>query len=131
MYEFHGWFGIAESAEETDGGTLAEGTSELRSAVRAIQWSTGRAELASYNGQYFVTLNGLVNRRRDEADEMVRLMGFISARFPGSWGLVYERSDDLNDPAGGNHFRVHVMSRGAVNVRMDPFLSPCVPVIED
>ncbi|MCC3767760.1 immunity 7 family protein [Streptomyces sp. UNOC14_S4] len=131
MYEFHGWFGIAESAEEADTGSLSEGLADLRGRISGIQWATGEAQLSVHNGQHFLTVNGLVNRRRDEARELDGLLGYVADRFPGSWGLLYERSDDFTDPPGPGAFRVRVMARGEVRVQLDPFLSPCRPVIED
>ncbi|MET8974164.1 immunity 7 family protein [Streptomyces sp. NPDC004539] len=131
MYEFHGWFGIAESPEEADTGTLEEGVAELREAIGRIDWATGEAVLKIHNGEYFVRTDGLMNRRRDEAVELDDLIRFIARRFPGSWGLLYERSADLTEPPGPGAFRVRVMARGEVQDRLDPFLSPCNPVIED
>lgn len=131
MYEFHGWFGIAESPEEADTGTLEQGIAELRERVEALDWSTGDAVLRAHNGEWFVRADGLVNRRRDEADELDALIAFIAGRFPGAWGLLYERSDDLPTPPGPGAFRVRVLARGEVTVRLDPFLSPVRPLIED
>ncbi|WP_410562269.1 Imm7 family immunity protein [Amycolatopsis sp. cmx-4-61] len=133
MYEFHGWFGIAESTEEMDEGTLAAGIAELRARVARSGWATGEVRLALYNGQHYLMANGLVKRWRDEAEELVALLDHVAARFPGSYGVLYERSDDPADfnPPGDNAFRVKVMSRGRIEVRLDPFLSPCRPVIED
>jgi immunity protein 7 of polymorphic toxin system len=131
MYEFHGWFGIAESPEEADAGGLAEGLTELRGMIAEIDWVSGEVALTLQNGQHFVTANGLINRRRDEAEELDELLQYIADRFPGSWGILYERSDDMDKPPGPGVFRVRVMARGEVQVRLDPFLSPCVPVIED
>ncbi|MFJ8827036.1 Imm7 family immunity protein [Streptomyces sp. NPDC102467] len=37
MYEFHGWFGIAESPEEADTGTLDAGLAELRARVEVAR----------------------------------------------------------------------------------------------
>jgi hypothetical protein len=48
-----------------------------------------------------------------------------------SWGLLYERSADMEEPPGQGGFRVRVMARGEIQVRLDPFLSPVRPVIED
>ncbi|AGS70162.1 immunity 7 family protein [Streptomyces collinus] len=131
MYEFHGWFGIAESPEEADTGTLEEGVTELRAAIDRIDWATGEATLKIHNGEYFVRTDGLVNRRRDEAEELDALIHFIAHRFPGSWGLLYERSADMDHPPGPGAFRVRVMARGQIQDRLDPFLSPVRPVIED
>ncbi|MFF2222477.1 Imm7 family immunity protein [Streptomyces globisporus] len=131
MYEFHGWFGIAESPEESDAGNLDAGIAELSSAIRNIDWATGEVALKTHNGEFFVIANGLMNRRRDEAEELDELLHHICARFPGSWGLLYERSPDMETPPGQGAFRVRVMARGQIHLRLDPFLSPVQPVIED
>lgn len=131
MYEFHGWFSIAESPEESDAGSLAEGVDILRDQICAIQWATGSIELLVHNGTYFVSVNGLMNRRRDESQELDEIINFIARRFSGAWGILYERSDDFVEPPGDGAFRVRVMARGEVRNRLDPFLSPCRPVIED
>ncbi|MBP0458113.1 Imm7 family immunity protein [Streptomyces montanisoli] len=131
MYEFHGWFGIAESTEESDAGQLEEGIIELRGRISQLDWSTGDVALNTHNGEYFVVVNGLVNRRRDEAEELGDLLDHIAARFPGSYGVLYERSADMPEPPGQGAFRVKVMARGKVDIRLDPFLSPVRPVIED
>ncbi|WP_030754726.1 Imm7 family immunity protein [Streptomyces sp. NRRL F-5135] len=131
MYEFHGWFGISESPEEADIGGLSEGIAELRALIAGIDWATGEVSLTLHNGQYFVLANGLMNRRRDEARELDQLLLYIAGRFRGAWGILYERSDDMDRPPGSGAFRVRVMAKGEVKVRMDPFLSPCYPVIED
>jgi hypothetical protein len=80
---------------------------------------------------WFVRADGLVNRRRDEAEELDALVAFIARRFPGAWGLLYERADDLPSPPGPGAFRVRVLARGEVTERLDPFLSPVRPLIED
>ncbi|WP_329026911.1 Imm7 family immunity protein [Streptomyces sp. NBC_01423] len=131
MYEFHGWFVIAESTEESDTGTLDAGISELRTEINRIDWATGEVTLKVHNGEYFVTANGLMNRRRDESEELDTLLQNICVRFPGSWGLLYERSPDMETPPGQGAFRVRVMARGRLHIRLDPFLSPVRPVVED
>uniref|UniRef100_A0AAU3H4K5 Immunity 7 family protein n=1 Tax=Streptomyces sp. NBC_01401 TaxID=2903854 RepID=A0AAU3H4K5_9ACTN len=131
MYEFHGWFGIAESTEESDAGGLDSGIAELQTHIEEIDWATGEVTLQVHNGEFFVLANGLMNRRRDEARELDSLLHHIATRFPGSWGLLYERAPDMDVPPGPGSFRVRVMARGRVTVRKDPFLSPVQPIIED
>lgn len=131
MYEFHGWFGIAETPEESDAGSLDSGINDLRAKVGQAEWATGDISLRVHNGEYFLLANGLVNRRRDEAEELHNLLRYVATRFPGSWGLLYERSSDMEEPPGQGAFRVHVMAKGEIHVRLDPFLSPVNPVIED
>jgi hypothetical protein len=131
MHEFHGWFEVSESTDEGDAGTLASGIQELGERVAGIDWATGAASLLGLNGTYFLRVDGLINRVRDEADELYDLLGFVAERFPGSYGLLYERADEFPDPPGTKAFRVQVMARGKISVRLDPFLSPVNPVIED
>jgi hypothetical protein len=132
MFEFHAWFGIAESPEEADTGTLDEGLAELRSRIEALDWGTnGEVVLRVFNGEWCVRADGTANRRRDEAAELYALVSFIAERFPGAWGLLYERADDLPAPPGQGAFQVHVLARGELTLRLDPFLSPVRPVIED
>ncbi|MFC8532657.1 Imm7 family immunity protein [Streptomyces sp. NPDC057249] len=69
------------------------------------------------NGELFVAADGLMNRRRDESEELDTLLHHVCVRSPGSWGLLYARSP--------------VMARGRLHVRLEPFLSPVQPVIED
>ncbi|EWM10537.1 Imm7 family immunity protein [Kutzneria sp. 744] len=133
MHEFHGWFGISESAYEADEGTLAEGLAELRARVAELAWSMGTVRVVVHNAREFLEVNGVANRRGVEAMELDRLLEHVATRFPGSYGLLYERSDDPADfdTPGVNAFRVRVMARGEIHTRLDPFLSPCNPVIED
>jgi len=131
MYEFHGWFALAESAEESDTGTREEGVADLQRQVAEIDWATGAVNLGVLNGEYFVRVDGLMNRMRDEAEDLDALLLWIAERFPGSYGLLYERADEMPEPPGPGAFRVRRMARGRIDIATDPFLSPVNPVIED
>lgn len=131
MYEFHGWFGLAESTEESDVGGLDAAVDELRSRLGELNWQTTVADLSILNGQYYLTLTGLINRRRDEAVDVDEILQFIATRLVGSWGLLYERSHDIPVPPGSGAFRVRVLTRGSIRQHLDPFLSPVNPNIED
>ncbi|BCM69223.1 Imm7 family immunity protein [Streptomyces tricolor] len=132
MYEFHGWFGISEDPYEDDPGSLRAGVEELRARIGAVQWSAScKVVLDRFNGLDVVTVVGHTNHRGAEAGQLDDLVAYIARRFPGSWGLLYDRSDEGDLPNADNAFRVRVMRRGVVEERLDPFLSPCNPVIED
>ncbi|RSM46041.1 hypothetical protein DMA12_12205 [Amycolatopsis balhimycina DSM 5908] len=131
MYEFHGWFGLAETPEEIEEEKFDGLLAELRVKISGIDWSSGEAELKVFNGLHFLLVNGVPNRRRDEERELTELLEYVARRFPGSWGMLYERSDDMDTPPGPGAFRVRVMARGELHERLDPFLSPVRPVIED
>jgi hypothetical protein len=131
MHEFHAWIGLAESAAESDLGGLAEAVGELEELAADSKWHDAVFEVRNLNGQYFLRADGMVNRRREEGDRLDLFLAVIARRLPGSWGLVYERDDEMPDPPGPNAFRVRVLARGSVVERPDPFLSPVHPVIED
>jgi hypothetical protein len=127
MYEFHGWFVLAETSEEADAGGLSDAVAGLERLLASLNWPTAMACLRMLNGQPFLLMEGLVNRRRHEADDVDMLIQRVALLLPGSYGLLYERSDDVPS----TDFTVRVMARGQITVRDDPFLSPTQPTIED
>jgi immunity protein 7 of polymorphic toxin system len=131
MHEFHAWIGLSESTEESDLGGLQDAVVELQELANDSRWHDAVFEVRNLNGQYFVTAEGMVNRRREEGERLDLFLAIIARKLPGSWGLIYERDDEMPDPPGPNAFRVRVLARGRIVERPDPFLSPCNPVIED
>ena len=131
MHEFQAWIGLAESAEESDLGQLKEKVIELRDLVADSNWRDAVFEVKGLNGAYFFRAIGLINHRREESERLELFLSVISRRLPGSFGLIYDRDDEMPNPPGPNAFRVRVMARGKLTERQDPFLSPCNPVIED
>lgn len=131
MHEFHAWIGLSESTEENDLGGLQDAVGELRELAADSRWHDAVFEVRSLNGQFFMRADGLVNRCRDEGERLEVFLAVIARRLPGSYGLIYERDDEMPAPTGPNAFRVRVLARGKATERPDPFLSPCNPVIED
>ena len=132
MYEAHGWFGLAETPSEADEGALLGKVHEIDDVIREQRWpTTVAASLHALNGQYWLVLTVFANRRREEVVWVDDLLDLVSQRLPGSWGILYERDDEMPVPPGPNAFRVTVFGRGRTSKRLDPFLSPCIPIIED
>ncbi|MFY1626440.1 Imm7 family immunity protein [Micromonospora sp. WMMD723] len=132
MYEFHGWFHLAQNTEESDTGQLGAVIDELNEMMAELNVPTNvSAEVMVLNGDHHLILHGGANRRRDEAAGMRQVLEFVARRLPGSYGLLYERDEELRDTPGPNAFLVHVMARGGITERLDPFLSPLHPVVED
>jgi hypothetical protein len=131
MHEFHAWIGLSESTEESDLGGLQDAVGELQELAADSKWHDAVFEVRNLNGQFFMTAEGMVNRRREEGERLDLFLAIIARKLPGSWGLIYERDDEMPNPPGPNAFRVRVLARGSVVERTDPFLSPCNPVIED
>jgi hypothetical protein len=131
MHEFHAWIGLAQSTVEDDDELLEEAVSEVKDLVSRSTWHDAAFQVRNLNEQYFLTATGLVNRRREEGRRLDELLATVACLLPGSWGLVYERGDETTDPPGSNAFLVRVIARGVITEKVDPFLSPCNPVIED
>jgi hypothetical protein len=131
MFEFHGWFALAETAEESDTGGLRARVEELQAMLDRLRWPTSSADLRVLNGEYFLVLQGLVNRARHEAQDVEEIVGFVATNLPGSYGLLWRRGDEQAVPPGPGAFAVTVVARGRVHRRLDPFLSPTRPTIED
>jgi Immunity protein 7 len=132
LHEFHAWIGLAQSPGDDDVESLLEaGVAQVQDLAAGSVWHDAVFDVRNLNGQYFLTATGLVNRRREEGHRLEELLSLVAERLPGSWGLVYERDDEMPHTPGPNGFRVRVISRGVITEASDPFLSPCNPVIED
>lgn len=131
MYEAHLWCGLAESTDDVDRGGLVAAIGELQERIARVTWPSVVIDLRPINGQWFMTAACSTNSRRAEAAFLDELLQHVARRLPGSWGLAYDRDDEMPEPAGGNSFRVRVLARGSVLEAADPFLSPVRPVIED
>lgn len=127
MYQFNGWFELCERTDgEEEDVTLIPALAGLAGLVDRLRWPTGNADMVSYNWCHYLRLTGVAQRRRGpEADDIDSLLNFISIKLPGSYGLLYERSDEDPDRMPNpDLFLVRVMARGVVQTRLDPFLSP-------
>ena len=131
MYEFHGWFGLAETPLDIDAGGLDNAVADVAPHLEPFQPRSTTANLRWHNGQPFVDVQGMTNRPRGLDRDLTALVEFLARRLPGSYGVLYERDDERVDPPGNNAFRVRVLARGVITERPDPFLSPVTPVIED
>jgi hypothetical protein len=131
MYEAHIWCCLAETPEDVDDGGLEPGVEEVQRRIAVMTWPAVSIDLRRLNGQWVLTAACSTNRRRGEAAALDDLLVFVAGRLPGTWGLAYDRDDEMPEPYGPNRFRVRVVARGSVTEANDPFLSPARPVIED
>ena len=131
MYEFHGWFGLSESTEESEFDIVSGIVDELRTTLATLDWPTSVARVELCNGCFYLILTGLVNRMRYEASDIDDLLMWVGSNLPGSYGILYERAADMPFPPGPDEFRVRVMARGRLSLFQDPWLSPFNPAIED
>jgi len=148
MFEFHGWFTIRESPEWMEEGSReGEIVEALQALINSFDWRLGVIEqdgssgfepdpnatirLGYMNGACFLNLHGNKNHRSDRWPDIQTLLDHICREAPGSYGLLSWRDDEGEVPAGANNYQVMVMARGSVTTRLDPFLSPTVPVVEN
>lgn len=132
MYEFHGWFVLAETAEAVAAtGSVGALIENLRGRLALFSWYYASADLQQLNGQYVLNVTGFLNRPWQEARDLEMLLGWFAEQLPGSYGLLYELSDYMPVPPGPRAFGVRVLAGGRVVERLDPFLSPTQPTIED
>lgn len=134
MFEFHGWFALRDATEDGGANVVREAVEELRGwLAERVAYVTVAVDVHELNGEYFLNLTGLANRRhgRPETDDLEDLLPWLVKRLPGSYGLLFERSDDMPTPPGAGAFRVRALRRGRVSEHLDPFLSPIQPNIED
>jgi hypothetical protein len=130
MFEFHGWFVVAETPEDQDEGGLDQILADLRRLLPTLEWPSGMFDLRPLNGQYVLSIAGNPNRPRRYHQDLDELVLFLARRTPGSYGLLYWRDDEDASPPGYGNVHVRVLARGTVSDQFDPFLSPTIPVIE-
>lgn len=131
MYEYHGWCALRSTARSDESEFADE--DRVRQAVReyieSLDWPYVLGS-ESVNGEYHVWISGMPNHKPLLAGSPVEVFRRIAELAPGSYGLLYVW-DDGDADGYRNAFRVYVMARGELQERLDPFLSPCIPVLED
>ncbi|MDA2808971.1 Imm7 family immunity protein [Nocardiopsis suaedae] len=127
MFEFHGWIAIQGPDEERADGPDGE---RLRRLVASASGGSSLVDLRWINGQPFLHVGGLLNRRSTEADEVFDLFERVGSVAPGSYGLLYYHDDEENGEEG-NTFHVLAMRRGRLTRESDDHLTPVIPRLED
>lgn len=128
MYEYHGWGCLSESAHEGDLGGLRHIVPSIQELIGSMTLSV--AGVRYVNGTPLLWVAGLSNHPGYDRKSVHDLFRSVAGWAPGSYGLLYERDDDM-PPPDGNRFRVWRLARGSFDEVEDSLLSPCVPVIED
>ena len=126
MFEFHGWAVIRWPGNAT--ATDAE-MSAIRQALESARSDFSMAEIvAPGNELTIVCVHGIRNHRTPSIQQ---LFAVIATEAPESYGLLYLRDDeDVRGLDFENCFRVWRLARGECVEMADPFLSPCIPAIE-
>ncbi|MFF3559399.1 Imm7 family immunity protein [Streptomyces sp. NPDC002574] len=129
MFEYHGWISVQERphANDDDGSSarLGEIVEGIQARIREID-SPYLLDLRWMNGEPFLHLGGFPNHRDED---VVSLFAEVGERAPGSYGVLHIRDDE--DLGHENEVVVIRMVRGTVTEYTEPFLSPCIPALED
>ena len=129
MYEFHGWATIRESTRDIDEGNLSAIVEKLNQQILSFKWNVGVLEIKPINGAYHLIASGFTNHKSPDATQVFSLFQKIAETAKGSYGLLHVWDDE--NAKESNQFSVWMLARGAFLRQDDPFLSPCVPKIED
>ncbi|WP_017622516.1 Imm7 family immunity protein [Nocardiopsis chromatogenes] len=125
MFEFHGWLAIKGPDTPDD----EPDPEVLHRLVESASGGSSLIDLRWINGELFLHVGGLLNRRSSEADEVFDLVEHIGSIAPGSYGLLYYHDDEMARD-DGNAFHVLAVRRGQVTEESDGHLSPVIPRLE-
>jgi hypothetical protein len=129
MYTCYLWLDLAESTEEADAGALADKVAHLEKSVIKLLVPGSDKVVKLVNYHWVLQCSVSHNHKADTDERLRQVLRWIVEHLPGSYGLAYIMDDE--DPEYRNLFRVLVVARGHVMERVDPFLSPRVPTVED
>ncbi|UOD33020.1 hypothetical protein INH39_16110 [Massilia violaceinigra] len=132
MFEFHGWATIRVPDPDLNPDRRqaleAIALERLREAIRAADDQFSLFEVKITGNELIVLYaHGLRNHRYGK---VVELFQWVARELPDSYGLLYEHDDETDD-GKENAFRVWRLARGTLSEMSDPFLSPCIPTLED
>jgi len=133
MYEFNGWFVLKDADGQPGFAVGRSRIEELTRRLSAYRWNASRIDIVQLERQFCLRMTGMMNRNRGESEQLHALIDVVARDLPGSYGLLYEWSDepDLPAPSGSGAFQVHVLEHGRVSRRADPFLSAPQPPLEN
>ncbi|GAA1544001.1 Imm7 family immunity protein [Kribbella lupini] len=132
MHEVNLWFCLQEAGDDWEFAEVREKALRIEQLITGFDAHTIKADFRILNGKYYVTLTCFANRpRAHELGIIDSLVSEVVHLLPGSYGLIYERDDERTDFPGHDAFKVTVLARGKLSVRVDPFLSPVSLVVDD
>ncbi|NHZ97909.1 Imm7 family immunity protein [Massilia sp. CCM 8734] len=132
MFEFHGWatIRVPDPGLNQDRRQALEAVAleRVREAIRAADDQFSLFEVKMTGNELIVLYaHGLRNHRYRN---VLELFQWVASELPDSYGLLYVH-DDETDAGKENAFQVWRLARGTLSEMSDPFLSPCIPTLED
>ncbi|OCG66917.1 hypothetical protein A9G41_11900 [Gilliamella sp. Nev5-1] len=131
MIEYYGWISLSNSTYESDDYEMKFILDKLTTFIskHKLDDSSGFIKIHVVNVSYQLMVSGNANHYSQDIADIFELYNYVAQISQGSYGLLYVRNDELIDAF--NEFEVFVLARGKIRKEKDPFLSPCIPKIED
>jgi Immunity protein 7 len=126
VFDYHGWAVVRDDPYETDDGRLHATIERFRRRIGEFNDGSGVTDVRGVNGAFHVWFAGNPNHRHECVFD---LFPWLAEHAPGSFGLLYAWDDE--DPEFNNAYQVWCLRRGKTERHLDPFLSPCIPQVED
>lgn len=131
MFEVHGWAAIRKDTSDSDEIADSQLIEALKAEIEKVQVPhLISIHMATHNGLPCLSVAGCRNHRYEL---VIALFHWLAQRSTGSYGLLYvwDQEDFKRGGDYQNCFRVWRLARGKLEELNDPFLSPCIPTIED
>lgn len=131
MVEYYGWINLSDSAYESDDHKLTLILNKLSVYIskHEMEKTSGLIKLHNVNGSDQLLVSGNTNHFSQDVIDIIDFYHYVTDIAKGSYGLLYIKNDESQDTF--NEFEVFVLAKGNLKKEKDPFLSPCIPVIED
>lgn len=144
MICIHGWVVILEAFKESD-----ESNTALYHALKIVGEKIDQIinkspnkneprnrcfntiiECAVLNGSHHMFVMADWNHKDGRWYSVLELYQLIAKVAPGSYGVLHVRDDEDSD-GYENAIQAYVLRKGKLKRHKDPFLSPCIPMIEE
>lgn len=131
MFQVHGWAVVTSDTYEINSKADAELLTALAKQVDLVRCTNIRVHLdMGLNGDLHVL--SVAGHKNHRCEPIIDLFRWLAANGPCSYGLLYVLDDeDFQDGDYSNEFRVWRLARGILEEKIDPFLSPPIPTVED
>ncbi len=132
MFEYQGWATIRESyLEEFESEKLlVDIVSKIKKVIKNIDDKPQVIGLRHINGVPRLWIMGFSNHKGNDWNQAYDLFTMIASTAPGSYGVLSYR-DDEDQNGNDNSINMYVLKKGQLSFHQDPFLSPCIPSIEE
>ena len=130
MIELHGWVTVRETYKVTfdEEEHIELIIQKIQNEIDKLRWFKPTVKVM--NDEWFLEFSLFSNRKDSRSREVFELYKRIGEIAVGSYGLIY-LYDDEDMEGKENLFQVFSLARGIVEERVDTFLSPVIPIIED